>query len=79
MARRRASGDITGSGQRLEFLFDFAVRQRISRIALGIVELRRELAPINGVDAHDHTLQRREDLLDVGVGNHLHSCVIAPG
>src|SRR5208283_5712857 len=36
--------------QRLEFLLDFAVGQRISRIPLGIVELRRELAAINGVD-----------------------------
>ena len=44
------------SGQRLKLLFNFFVTERISRIALGIVELSREFAPIDSVNPHDDAL-----------------------
>src|SRR5271165_1054487 len=56
-------------GECLKLLFNFSIGQRISLVALGIVELRGEFTSVDGVNPDDHALQGREDLLDFGIGD----------
>src|SRR5271157_2618054 len=56
-------------GERLKLFFNFLVSQRISRVALRIVELLGEFTSVDGVNPHDDALQRRKHLLDLGIGN----------
>src|SRR5271165_2150050 len=54
-------------GQRLEFLFNFPVGQRIAQIALGIIQLLAELAAVGRLDGHYHALQHRKNLFNLRI------------